>query len=68
MSRSKSVPQPPEVAQIAALNHDGAGVVKEGKTAFVPGALPGETVRYSRVMRHRQYDNRNVTCLRIGWG
>jgi 23S rRNA (uracil1939-C5)-methyltransferase len=56
VSRSKSVPQPPEVAQIAALNHDGAGVVKEGKTAFVPGALPGETVRYSRVMRHRQYD------------
>ncbi len=41
---------------IAALSHEGAGVIHGGKTAFVAGALPGETVRFRRHRRHRQHD------------
>jgi len=45
-----------ETGEVTALNHDGEGVVHQGKTAFVPGALPGETIRFTRRKRHRQYD------------
>jgi 23S rRNA (uracil1939-C5)-methyltransferase len=45
-----------EVAIVAALTHDGEGVVREGKTAFVAGALPGERIRFRRTRRHRQHD------------
>ncbi len=49
-------PSVPETGTVESLNHDGAGVVRAGKTAFVAGALPGETVRYLRRRRHRQHD------------
>jgi 23S rRNA (uracil1939-C5)-methyltransferase len=45
-----------EEGTVAALNHEGAGVVHAGKTAFVAGALPGEVVRFHRRRHHRQYD------------
>lgn len=45
-----------EVATVAALTHDGEGVVREGKAAFIAGALPGERVRFRRTRRHRQHD------------
>jgi 23S rRNA (uracil1939-C5)-methyltransferase len=45
-----------EVATVAALTHDGEGIVREGKAAFVPGALPGESIRFRRTRRHRQHD------------
>jgi 23S rRNA (uracil1939-C5)-methyltransferase len=45
-----------EIATVAALTHDGEGVVREGKTAFVAGALPGERIRFRRTFRHRQHD------------
>ncbi len=48
---------PEETAIVAALTHEGEGVVRGGKTAFVAGALPGETVRFRRVRRHRQHDD-----------
>jgi 23S rRNA (uracil1939-C5)-methyltransferase len=45
-----------EIATVAALTHDGEGVVREGKAAFVAGALPGERIRFRRTRRHRQHD------------
>jgi 23S rRNA (uracil1939-C5)-methyltransferase len=46
-----------EVATVAALTHDGEGIVRgAGKAAFVAGALPGESVRFRRTRHHRQYD------------
>ena len=45
---------------VAALTHEGEGVVRadatSGKTVFVAGALPGETIRFRRARRHRQHD------------
>ena len=49
LERSKSAsPRPSSRATVAALTHDGEGVVRDGKTAFVPGALPGESIRFRR--------------------
>ncbi|MGC8521259.1 MAG: 23S rRNA (uracil(1939)-C(5))-methyltransferase RlmD [Steroidobacteraceae bacterium] len=45
-----------ECARVAGLTHEGEGIVREGKTVFIPGALPGETVRFVRTRRHRQHD------------
>src|SRR5688572_32324717 len=45
-----------ETGVVAALTHDGEGIIKVGKTAFVAGALPGERVRFRRTRRHRQHD------------
>ena len=57
MSRHGAAVSPlSETGVVAALNHDGEGVVHGGKAVFIPGALPGETVRFRRLRRHRQYD------------
>ena len=56
MSRGAKPPGPPEEGVVAALNHDGEGVLRGTKTAFVPGALPGERIVFQRVRRHRQHD------------
>ncbi len=45
-----------EEATVVALTHDGEGIVRDGKAAFIPGALPGEKVRFERVSRRRQHD------------
>jgi 23S rRNA (uracil1939-C5)-methyltransferase len=45
-----------EVATVAALTHDAEGIVRQGKAAFVPGALPGESIRFRRTRQHRQHD------------
>lgn len=46
-----------ETGVVVGLSHDGEGIVREGKTALVAGALPGETIRFRRARRHRQYDD-----------
>lgn len=53
-------PAPVEQGVVAALNADGAGVIRDGKTAFVAGALPGETIRYARNRRSRAYDDADL--------
>lgn len=46
----------PETAEVVGLTHDGEGVVRGGKAAFIAGALPGETVIFERTRRHRRHD------------
>ena len=47
----------PERMDILSLAHDGRGVARpDGKTVFVAGALPGETVLAARTRGHRRYD------------
>jgi 23S rRNA (uracil1939-C5)-methyltransferase len=46
----------PETAEVVGLTHEGEGIIRGGKTVFVPGALPGETVSFQRTRRHRQHD------------
>ncbi|MEY4761809.1 MAG: hypothetical protein RLZZ200_1665 [Pseudomonadota bacterium] len=56
MSRRRPPLPPPDEGSVAALNADGEGVVREGKTAFVAGALPGERIRFQRRKIHKGYD------------
>ena len=51
--------QPPvsETGCVDSLTHEGEGVVRGGKTAFVAGALPGESIRFIRRRQHRQHDD-----------
>jgi 23S rRNA (uracil1939-C5)-methyltransferase len=46
----------PEQGSVATLTHDGEGIVRAGKTAFVAGALPGEVIRFQRLRSHRGHD------------
>ncbi|MDE2052436.1 MAG: 23S rRNA (uracil(1939)-C(5))-methyltransferase, partial [Gammaproteobacteria bacterium] len=46
----------PETAEVVGLTHAGEGIVRAGKTVFVAGALPGETVSFARTRKHRQHD------------
>jgi 23S rRNA (uracil1939-C5)-methyltransferase len=45
-----------ETGAVVALTHEGDGIVRSGKTAFIAGALPGEVIRFRRSARHRQHD------------
>jgi 23S rRNA (uracil1939-C5)-methyltransferase len=53
---AKKAAAPEETATVAGLTSEGEGVVRSGKTTFVAGALPGETIRFQRSRRHRQHD------------
>ena len=53
----------PETGRVESLNHDGAGVVRAGKTVFVAGALPGELVSFIRRRAHRQYDEAELAAV-----
>ncbi|HEX4870159.1 MAG TPA: 23S rRNA (uracil(1939)-C(5))-methyltransferase RlmD [Moraxellaceae bacterium] len=63
--REKIKARPPVELTIESLSHEGRGLARlEGKTLFVEGALPGETVRASYVMTHKKYDElRTVEVL-----
>lgn len=56
MSGRKVVTQTVESATVAALTHAGEGIIRDGKTVFVPGALPGENIKFRRTRTHRQHD------------
>ncbi len=46
----------PETGTVVDLSQEGAGIVRGGRAAFVPGALPGETIRFQRSRGRQQYD------------
>jgi 23S rRNA (uracil1939-C5)-methyltransferase len=51
----------PETATIDAMTHDGRGIAAvNGKKVFVPGALPGEQVRFLRRKARRGYDEADL--------
>ena len=52
-----------ETGIVVALSQDGEGIVRAGKTALVAGALPGETIRFRRARRHRQYDEAQLEAV-----
>ncbi|MEO8314987.1 MAG: 23S rRNA (uracil(1939)-C(5))-methyltransferase RlmD [Pseudomonadota bacterium] len=56
MGRHRAVVSEPVIGRVEALNHDGWGVVRAGKTVFVAGALPGETVEYLVRRSERRHD------------
>lgn len=44
------------------LSHEGRGVARvDGKTVFIDGALPGETVSFRYTSRHGQFDEATAT-------
>ena len=58
---SKRVERVPEQVEIIDLTRDGRGVARaDGKTLFVAGALPGETVTAVRMKRRRSHDEGQV--------
>jgi 23S rRNA (uracil1939-C5)-methyltransferase len=46
-----------ETAEVVGLTHEGEGIIRAGKTVFVAGALPGETVTFQRMRKHRRHDD-----------
>lgn len=56
-SSRPALPPVEETGVVAALTHEGEGIVRDGKTAFVAGALPGERVRFKRAKHHKQHDD-----------
>lgn len=52
----------PETLTISDLSHEGRGIARhEGKTIFVSGALPNETVRFEITEKHRRFDEARCT-------
>jgi 23S rRNA (uracil1939-C5)-methyltransferase len=55
--RRKPLPQDPVRCDIETLSHDGRGIARDnGKTQFVDGALPGETVMAKVVGSRSKFD------------
>ncbi len=55
--KRRSLPSEPQQSLITSLTHDGRGVTRlDGKTVFVDGALPEETVRWVYTRRRRDFD------------
>lgn len=56
-SRRKSLPQDPVQASIDSLAHDGRGIAHlDGKTTFISGSLPNETVMFRYLSQQRRFD------------
>ncbi len=67
-ARRRRIAPEPVVAEVGRLAGDGRGVARvDGKTVFVDGALPGETVRFVYCARHRNFDEaRILEVIRAG--
>lgn len=66
MSKRKRKMPPTELqtATVTQLNHEGRGITHiNGKTTFLFGGLPGETVQFRYTEIHRQYDEGTVVSV-----
>ncbi|WP_290635202.1 23S rRNA (uracil(1939)-C(5))-methyltransferase RlmD [Aquisalimonas sp.] len=62
--RRSRVPMEPVDVTVESLSHEGRGIAHvEGKTVFVHGALPGETVRMRYTRSHRRFDEGRVEAV-----
>ncbi|MBK1673114.1 23S rRNA (uracil(1939)-C(5))-methyltransferase [Ectothiorhodospira shaposhnikovii] len=62
--RRSRLPQEAVQTRIDAITHEGRGVARiEGKTVFIDGALPGETVTFRYHKQHRRYDEGRVETV-----
>lgn len=53
------------IARIESLDHEGQGVARlDGKTVFVEGALPGETVEFSSWRKKPRFELANLVAVR----
>jgi len=49
--------EPLEAGEVSSLTDAAEGIVRAGKTVFVPGALPGESIEFRRRHSRRQHDH-----------
>lgn len=64
--RRKQLPVDPVEANIESLSHEGRGVTHiNGKTVFVDGALPGETVRFIYTGQRSRYAEGTTTEVMV---
>lgn len=62
--RRPTLPKEPITLAVEKLSHDGRGIARvEGKTCFVDGALPGESVEAVYTGRHRRFDELRTVAL-----
>jgi 23S rRNA (uracil1939-C5)-methyltransferase len=62
--RRPALPKDPVTLGIETLSHDGRGIARdEGKTCFIDGALPGETVQAVYTGRHRRFDELRTVAV-----
>ena len=68
MARRLSADRPPALqeADVVGLTTDGRGVARiDGKTVFIAGALPGETVRIRLLKRRRHLDEAELAGITL---
>lgn len=60
----RKIPKDPVSLSIESLSHDGRGIGRiDGKTVFVDGALPGESIEFVYTDRKRNFDEGRVVEL-----
>lgn len=65
MSRRKTLPADREL-EVEALSHDGRGIARpQGKTTFIDGALPGETVLCKYTMQRGKFDEARTLDVKV---
>ncbi|MBA4502000.1 23S rRNA (uracil(1939)-C(5))-methyltransferase RlmD [Marinobacterium marinum] len=56
--KNPPLPQEPLTLTVERLSHEGRGIAKaDGKTTFIAGALPGETVQARISAQHKRYND-----------
>lgn len=63
--RKQRLPTEQFEATIESLSHDGRGIARlEGKTVFIDGALPQETVGFVYIRLHKKYDEAKAVDIK----